>query len=388
MIKTFVIVLLGILSVVMLSSYGNAKVTGPCANCHTMHNSQDGAAMATYGASGKPWTGTGPNGALTLGGCLGCHGMGTAQKVVTIGGSQIPQVYHTDPAGDLAGGNFAYILGAKGSGANDNRGHNVVDIGKQDSRFGTTIVPGGFKGFGHDGGNVNSGNLTCAGENGCHGKRVPMSGVSGLPAVKGAHHATVADKRDVADSTANSYRFLWGVKGFENNGTYKWENKDASNHNEYFGTTTPPKYDGNCTTTCHGVNSVQSPNNTISGFCATCHGNFHSLTASDYGSDSGIGATNQTPFQRHPTDVVVPNKTEYSAYTAYSVQAPVARTGAVPGAISASVTPGTDAVMCLSCHMSHASNYPSMLRWDYTTMVAGGGGSGGCFTCHTTKNAP
>ncbi|MCG2708765.1 MAG: hypothetical protein L6246_00355, partial [Thermodesulfovibrionales bacterium] len=74
--------------------------------------------MATYGG------GTGPNSCLTRGTCFGCHGMGPT-KTVTIGGSVIPQVYHTDASGDLAGGNFAYILGAKGSGASDAKGHNI-----------------------------------------------------------------------------------------------------------------------------------------------------------------------------------------------------------------------------------------------------------------------
>jgi len=44
--------------------------------------------------------------------------------------------------------------------------------------------------------------------------------------------------------------------------------------------------------------------------------------------------------------------------------------------------------MCLSCHVAHGSPYADMLRWDYGTMVAGGGGSGGCFTCHTQKKNP
>ncbi len=77
--------------------------------------------MADYGATGQPWKGTGPYPALTRGSCLGCHGMGGSNKIVTIGSSEIPQVYHTDTE-DLAGGNFAYILGAKGSGAADSKG--------------------------------------------------------------------------------------------------------------------------------------------------------------------------------------------------------------------------------------------------------------------------
>ena len=100
----------------------------------------------------------------------------------------------------------------------------------------------------------------------------------------------------------------------------------------------------------------------------------------------GIGRTTSSPFQRHPSDIVLPLGGEYGSYTNYSVEAPVART-MVPDVPSDGVTPGTDAVMCLSCHGAHATNYPDILRWDYTGMVAGGGSNtSGCFVCHTTKD--
>ena len=81
-------------------------------------------------------------------------------------------------------------------------------------------------------------------------------------------------------------------------------------------------------------------------------------------------------------------KVEYAvANRAYNVEAPVGRTSVpedvipVPG-----VTAANDVVTCLSCHAAHATDYPDMLKWDYDAMVAGGSGSGGCFTCHTTKD--
>ncbi|MEW5744203.1 MAG: cytochrome c3 family protein [Nitrospirota bacterium] len=352
-----------------LSSASYPKVTGPCANCHTMHNSQNGAAMATYGASGQPWTGVGPYGGLTRGTCLGCHGIGTA-KIVTIGGSNIPQVWHNDASADLAGGNFAYITGGKGSGASDAKGHNVIELGNIDDIL--TIPPG--RNPGHS---LSNTNLSCSGTFGCHGIRYGTA-PAGL---KGAHHSNTDDgSLTIADSVANSYRFLWGVKGYENNGTYKWQNKDAANHNEYFGATAPLMNDAQCSD-CHngphGPGALKlKPQSSMSAFCATCHPNFHNL--------SGIGGNASSPFTRHPTDVILPNAGEYAAYTAYSVDAPIART-TVPGAPSPVVNPGSDVVMCLSCHAAHATNYPDMLRWNYSTMNAGGGGSGGCFTCHTQK---
>ncbi len=339
------------------SVYG--AITGDCSNCHTMHNSQNGVAVDA----------SGPYESLARGDCLGCHGSGS----VNINGldpvTGAPQVMH-DGAGsapDLAGGNFAYILGTKGSGASDAKGHNTVELGNPES---TLVEPPGH----HSPSGIGV-NVTCSGAKGCHGERA--AGV----AMKGAHHRNLSGQLNTADEAYNSYRFLMGVKGFENDGARKWQNFDADNHNEYFGAVTPMTYGaGNCNI-CHTARGVQPTNNTISGYCGTCHREFHVI--------EGIGGNTSAPFKRHPTDVLLPNSGEYSSYNGagnpYSVEAPVART-AVPGSIGNTVTPGTDVVMCLSCHKAHATDYPDMLRWDYSTMISGGGGSGGCFTCHTTKN--
>jgi hypothetical protein len=364
----FVVVIFG-----SVPNASQATISGVCSNCHTMHNSQSGDSMADYGADGQPWKGTGPYPALTRGDCLGCHGMGGSNKIVTIGGSEIPQVYHTGTE-DLAAGNFAYILGDKGSGASDAKGHNVKDIGDSDDVL--DVAPGLMPAFGHDGVIIDT-NLTCAGYIGCHGKRLDDGKqTTGIPTLKGAHHSNVDGKCDTATTVANSYRFLLGVKGLENTGASKWQNAAPGDHNEYFGAITP--MDVGCANTCHSADGVQPPNNTISGFCATCHGQFHDRTE--------IGGTS-SPFIRHPTDIVLPSDAnkEYKDYITYSVEAPVGRT-TVPDSPSSTVTPGTDVVICLSCHAAHATNYPDMLKWDYTTMVAGGGGSGGCFICHTTKD--
>lgn len=354
----------------------SAKVKGACYNCHTMHNSQDSEPM-TFDNSPAP------KDMLLRADCLGCHGMGAPQRIVAIGTSEVPQVLHTDAMGDLAGGNFAYITGAKGSGASNDKGHNVIELGIYDEV--NVSPPGHFLGLGHDN-FVTSYTLTCAAENGCHGRRHWTSTMAGP--LKGAHHRNVDGQIDVADRDYNSYRFLWGVKGYE---VSDWQNTDSSHHNEYFGADMPDGYTySGCTVDCHfnegGLKGIRSPNNTMSGFCATCHGNFHGFSGS-YGAVAGIGDSSAGPFRRHPTDVILPDRGEYSHYTAYSVEAPVARTSVLNSPVS-TVTPGSDVVTCMSCHVSHASNYPDMLRWDNTTMIAAGGGSGGCFTCHTTKDNP
>jgi predicted CXXCH cytochrome family protein len=389
--KNLIILLLILLFSALLPVSLSAQVTGTCSNCHTMHNSQDNSAMATYGAAGEPWTGTGPFRMLVRGDCLGCHGIGS-NNIVTLGSgntSDVPQVLHDCGDTDLAGGNFGYIIDFVGCvGSGDSSGHNVVDLGDLDDILHPvgSIPPPGH----HSTSNFQS-RFTCAGADGCHGNRATST--NSLESLRGAHHNNVDGALDTADEVYNSYRFLRGVKGYENNGASPWQNVDKDNHNEYFGATSPMT-DGSQCSNCHSAQGIQPTNNTISGFCGTCHGNFHLYGG--HGSDPGIdnGAPLGSPFVRHPTDVVLPPSGEYTAYNPnfvgneYSVEAPVARTS-VPSSIGSTVTPGTDVVMCLSCHYAHASQYPDMLRWDYNDMDTGTTGAAagsGCFTCHTDKD--
>ncbi len=349
-------------------------VHGVCSNCHTMHNSQDGNVVHAGG----------PVENLLRTDCLGCHAQGGAHAIVDWNGSLIPQVFHQDSR-DLAGGNFGYITGLKGS-ASDGHGHNLAFLTGTDGVL--TGLPGGIKQSYHDDGTtVNTDTLTCAGENGCHGHRLYFSGNSGLPGIKGAHHRNVGGALNVADTVANSYRFLLGVKGYEDT---DWEyTVSSSDHNEYYGRATPIKL--GCSGgaySCHGDGGVQAPTGTISQFCATCHGNFHTLETD---RSDGVGANPSSPFIRHPTDLSLPNSGEYADYNngtmIYSNMAPVARL-TVYTSPSSSVSPGADAVMCLSCHRAHGSPYSDMLRWDYlSNCSANQPNSGcGCFVCHTQKD--
>jgi hypothetical protein len=54
-----------------------AKVSGPCDNCHTMHNSQNALPMAQDSAGNPDST---ANLVLLLGDCVGCH---TGQNIGT-----------------------------------------------------------------------------------------------------------------------------------------------------------------------------------------------------------------------------------------------------------------------------------------------------------------
>ena len=123
----------------------------------------------------------------------------------------------------------------------------------------------------------------------------------------------------------------------------------------------------------------------MSYLCAECHGDFHDKVADDAAYVVG------DPWRRHPTDISLPNSTEYSVYGNYSLITPVGR--ATDGLLASSKSgvdeSGTieDIVICLSCHRAHGSNQPDLLRFDYDDMQAGNSDkSGGCFNCHTTKN--
>lgn len=340
--------------------FSEAKVTGVCSNCHTMHNSQNGQPMATFGGT------TSAQPCLLRGTCLGCHGQNAGGTVNIISLGNVPQVLHAATT-DLAGGNFAYITGAKtrGTGTDSNTaGHNPTDLGTNETIL--TSPPGDQHATG-----ITNTNFTCAGAKGCHGNRAVEDK---LLSIKGSHHTIdTALKFGAGFTTATqgttsgvSYRFLLCVKGAEDT---DWEGTTTTtDHNEYFGATSM------------GASSLTSPaNNTISGLCAECHGYFHGATASEAGSVS--------PWLRHPTDIVLPNTGEYTGYTAYSFVAPVARQSIAAGSTLAlgTVAPGTDVIMCLSCHRAHASPYFKMMRWDYKSSTLSTAISG-CNVCHTSKN--
>ena len=126
----------------------------------------------------------------------------------------------------------------------------------------------------------------------------------------------------------------------------------------------------------------------ISGFCNGCHAFFSSA----YENNPQWGQKYQGHWIRHPSDTYIPDSGEYADLGGethlYDPLSPVAEES-VDGAPDGTVTPGSDLVMCLSCHRPHGSPYPDILRWDYAEQIAGGGGltdDRGCFYCHTLKN--
>ena len=341
------IIITAILCFVPCGAY--AKVSGACSNCHTMHNSQNGSAVNSGGA----------NEHLTIDGCVGCHSDTSSDTVRSLGSSSVPIVFNgSQPASPLAGGNFYWIVNQS-----DHRlGHNVQSIAGADSNI--TYLPGRHIGSDYT--------LTITDCYNCHSMGFPL-GYPGIPFTiprsgnvlicedchtQVRHHAD--DSATVVDETGGWYRFLYGVKGIEDS---DWQKSvSESDHNEYQGETS-------------------AFGNSISDAGCGCHGDFHALKDPD-----GVG--NGSPWLKHPVDVALPSGGEYASYTTYNTQAPVARPDlsgySGPSSI---VTPGTDQVMCISCHRPHGSDQPDMLRWDYSTIMAGGGANNnGCFVCHSTKD--
>jgi len=349
-----------------LNSY--AKVSGVCSNCHTMHNSQNGSAMTRDDSGNLTAT---PRDTLLIYSCIGCHSTtdpAIAQHPVT----DAPIVYNingapTYGAGSLglAGGNFYWV--AQGS---DAKGHNIFT---EDSNL--TEAPGKWTG--------------CNGAGSCHmnlSEAIPPASF-GFSHVRqgctkchmiasdppqGYHHRD--DTGPLIDSFSEGwYRFLTGhntdegVTGIED---ADWQYTFGSNdHNEYLGSS------GNKSAPA-GFSAL---GNTMTAYCCGCHGEFHIQDTTVVGA---------SPWLRHPSDAVLPVSGEYSAYTTYDPVTPVARPSLSGwSGPSNTVTPGTDMVMCLSCHKPHGSDYPDLLRWDYADMIAGDDTkSGGCFNCHTQKN--
>ncbi len=379
---------LTLLSAAFLLRPVEAKVGHTCADCHTMHNSQDAQAVDAGGLHRS----------LLASSCVGCHSNTGAETIKTIGGSRVPVVFNTvEPDRPLAGGNFYWV--AQGA-SYDSYGHNVGGVSAQDSRL--SLAPGGlcFNGAG----GLNPSN--CSGTD--------VDGVSGachsaIPSCRGCHvpkhHG--ADKPDPTQyalvTGGGYYRFLGQI--YENfaNGSLgggghtltgvviggedpNWEHDpDATHHNEYAGETS---YQPGTTYRSISQRGCGCHNGFLryaqDDICAGCHSGEFSYVPSPGANGQFISSDGL--WTRHPTDTALPGAgTEYAGYTVYDPQVPICRPDISSfTSVSSAVRPGTDLVSCLSCHRAHGSPYRAMLRWQYQP-GADVGPTGTCRTCHTGK---
>lgn len=360
----------------MWTAVASAMVSGPCSNCHTMHNSQNAQAVS----------GTGPNPELLNNDCVGCHSSSASSTFYDLGGTKVPVVLFTGsaPTEYLAGGNFYWVK--EGLGGDDSKGHNVF-LGEPDDKL-TEGAPGKV--------------FSCDGATACHTSLSNRNTTDHFPELLGKygcegchmkprHHANDHPNGVsgvVSGKSQGWYRFLsahnteLGVVGYES-GTWEAALHDganhagATNHNEYLGyiDVTGETFGGK--DRAWGFENYGGLGKTTTALCTGCHGMFHT-------EQKDANAM----WVRHPSDAVIPDSGEYSdvKLTGYDPLSPVARP-VIPAAPSSAVTAGTDMVMCLSCHRPHGSPYPDMLRWDYAAQASGGGEDGtGCFYCHTSKD--
>jgi hypothetical protein len=323
-INLFVVILLTL----EMAASALAVVAGDCNACHTVF---PGMTEKTFRA--KPFEYV-PRETF----CVKCHSSNTSETIVEIGGNRVPIVFNNaKPVKPLAGGDFYYVafLGER-------KGHNVNGVASRDVEFAGS--PPAYKraldpsSIGYNPQKP----LACAGSNGCHGNR---NIEDPFEAIFGSHHAinTPPD----GSTTARSYRFLRnsdavkGVTGLEDD---EWnQNATPKKHNEY--------------------------TSSIDVLCRSCHG--------------GLQSGHAGKHFNHLVGVPMPAGGEYVKYRIYDPDAPVAREIASQVSSDA-VTPGKDLVMCLSCHVAHASPYDSELRWDYDNIFTEGKRIG-CLICHTNK---
>ncbi len=328
---------------IMLNPVNASAITAACATCHVMHASQ----IATGGSTSTPLD------YLLKSDCLGCH-TGTNS---TDGSAPVTPYVYSDGtatlAKSLAGGDFKF------ADTNDRFGHNPVGLaGGVDVALAGNNPPGWKTGFDANdqvGIDWANNNLSCAGTYGCHGNH-DATGVTG------AHHANVTGALGSPTTVADSFRFLKGIKGYEAD-DYEY-NADATdgNHNVYYGVARSA--------------DTATDTDTMSYFCAECHGVFHSGSGNEGTIDTGTFGTD--PWIRHPVDIAMSTSGEYSGYSAYLPGVPVASSDTPAQTIT--VSDATDRiVMCLSCHFGHAGPYASDLRWDASA------GDTGCKSCHTSK---
>ncbi|MBU0484665.1 MAG: hypothetical protein KKB30_09145 [Proteobacteria bacterium] len=384
---------------ILMAGTAYAGVTGPCGNCHTMHNSQDGNTMG----SADYITG---NDQLLVTDCVGCHSSSTGNTIV----NNTPIVYNsvalTQP--ELAGGNFYWVQ----NGGGDDYGHNVFGISVGDGKH-LAEAPGQWVYDGFTWPDSTYG--ACA--NSCHTSLAlaPATNVSGLSGCQGCHnnlkhHGTDPAAGSPETKESGGYRFLanttwsgdigghnFAVLGIEDNGagsgTDDWEQTNSNlDHNTY---------SVQETLTNAGEKELNqgaasfAPGNALSmgKFCAGCHGAFHAAgyvdttLAGDF--DNGLGGGN--PWLRHPSNYPIPVNFENANGSTmdgqnYEPLIPVAQN--LDGGNLNTINGGSDQVFCLSCHKAHGSDQPNMLRYDYTGVVShsGAGQTNGCFFCHRDKD--
>ncbi len=343
-ISTLTIMIACIAMVALFCGPAMASVSGPCVDCHTMHNSQGDATMVTGIADGDPGYGS-----LTRGTCGGCH---SATDTDPLQGS-FPRVKLASGSSDtnqLAGGYFTAI-----SGESDDHGNTEHSIG-------SIVEPAGYDTAGYGGGGGDwykeANGLKCAGNSGCHGNETDTDPAK---AIAGGHHANTLKGGNTG------YRMLQvgsdaiigtGASDYEKalNATADGSLAAFSGERNYYSAT------------------ADATGGSISRFCGKCHGDFHGNEGS---SNTGVY---DSAWVRHPSDETIPTDWLISSLANYNgldyKYNPVGTVDAVAPADNNMYA------TCLSCHRAHGSANADILRFAYADQCADGTSTNGCLGCH------
>lgn len=352
-----------IILITAISGLCQARVTGECSNCHTMHNSQGGTDIGVQ--IGYAPTSVAKASLLRANGCLGCHattgdgwtGVGGAPIVYNTGGPTYGDFQPDGKRVGLAAGNFYWTT--EGSGERGHSGISGIPYADDISIPSNQRTECGTKEC-----------HTALSDKGCESCHLP------------AHHkhgttTTIVDEEDgyyrflgpIRESQGGSDQHLWGVRGYEDP---DWQKTSASSdHNEYSGEAETTGY------------------HSISRHCG-CHYNYPTTWGTCRNFSVGSRAY-------HKATQVLPDPgavgAKYKGYVGYNEhpsgpwdydpKLPIARTNITGSWLVNKVYHSTtDALMCLTCHRAHASPYNKMLRWDNTLDLAKPGAYYGCMGCH------
>ncbi len=347
-----------------------------CEGCHTMHNSLEGAAVAT----GLPQYQSGPyllKANDQSGTCLNCHNSpDTAPSSYHIStdasklGPGLPPVEAT-PGGDFAWLKKTYNFSIRNTPTTDpgqRHGHNIIaaDFGYvQDPDL--AAAPGGT---------YPASSLACSSCHDPHGKYRRLAdgtiATTGLPIFNsGSYNNSNAPTAGV--SAVGAYRILAGI-GYQPKslaGSYAFVNTvpaavapSTYNRLENAGQT-HVAYGSGMSEWCANCHTAMLENSFTSGMKGLVHpaGNSAKLTAaivSNYNAyvTSGV-MTNTDPTKAYNTMVPFELGKGFSLTDTAALKALAVNTDTIDQSASTAAN-----VSCLSCHRAHASGFESMARYN------------------------
>jgi hypothetical protein len=291
-----------------------------CKGCHTMHNSENGAAVDPNSPNGNPYLlrdGTASDV------CLSCHATGHGSQW---GGTPLA------PPAERGGGNFVY---EQATNLNDGYQGNLHPI------------PGSY---------------------GVHNIIAPSLGGVADPrlttAPGGTYPASALSCTSCHNPHGNAhFRLLYGA-GHVEAGNYNFSNA-------------APTAVG---VSLNGSTGESPTNHTayqggMSAWCANCHGNFHDGNGASLKHPSGV-AMGASIAQTYNLYNGTNDQSGGNAATSYIPQ--VAFEDAAMTTSSTAGPSATSQVSCISCHRAHGTSGPSIGRWDFniTSWAAEGVASG------------